>query len=426
MLMICALAVSSALTNIRLGSLQLEDLLLLALLGFCIAKTMCSGFSFRIATDLRVLLKSYGLLLLAIFCSAVFAIRLKFYPLDAPSLLMHPVLMSVSKLLQFVAILCGFFWLTNKLIKQRKSLIVALSAYWWIGIICSLYAICSYCVLEIFRFNAPDIFGAYENLDGVVRARGFFNEGGPFGMYVVSVYVAGILKRRITGARVGMVNTILLLLALLLSSSKAGLIAAIFLALYFALSAASFRAKVCYLVLAVVVLGGAAVWLDLPGQLIGYLYSYQYMEEELMTHSNDYNLVLGRVSGLYIVPRMILAHPITGIGFGNYPLMRNDPNYLGSLPAITEVEDLPALGIPGIAAEIGIPATAWLLILLFLPYWTSRKRAPGVALGTIFQPISCILAVQLTFFYPWFIAACALAASCTESEEIGVEQECAE
>jgi hypothetical protein len=122
------------------------------------------------------------------------------------------------------------------------------------------------------------------------------------------------------------------------------------------------------------------------------------------------NLVAGRVSALYIVPKMISAHPVTGIGLGNYPLMRNDPHYLGVLPAIPEVEDVGGIGIPGIAAEIGIPATLWLLILLFMPYQVCRKSASILAVAAAFQPLAHTFAVQLTFFYPWFVSACALAA----------------
>ena len=40
----------------------------------------------------------------------------------------------------------------------------------------------------------------------------------------------------------------------------------------------------------------------------------------------------GRLGGAVLVPRMIADHPWTGIGLGNYPLMRNDPHYLQGLP----------------------------------------------------------------------------------------------
>jgi len=181
--------------------------------------------------------------------------------------------------------------------------------------------------------------------------------------------------------------------------------------LYSVVTAASFWKKVSYFILSATLLYAAATWLDLGNLLLGYIDSYQNIEDKMALLGRDQNLVLGRVAALYIVPRMISAHPVTGIGIGNYPLMRNDPHYLGSLPTITDLEDLPALGIPGIAAEMGIPATLWLMALLFAPYWMSRKKASIViGVAAIFQPLAHALGVQLTFAYPWFVSACTLAA----------------
>jgi hypothetical protein len=80
------------------------------------------------------------------------------------------------------------------------------------------------------------------------------------------------------------------------------------------------------------------------------------------------------------------------------------------------VEDLPAIGIPGVAAEIGIPATIWLMVLLFAPYSVCRKKASIISIAAIFQPLAHSFGVQLTFFYPWFVSSCALAASSFERE----------
>lgn len=94
------------------------------------------------------------------------------------------------------------------------------------------------------------------------------------------------------------------------------------------------------------------MWLNFDSQVAGYVYSYMNIEEEIAERGRDYNLVVGRVSALHIVPKMVATHPLTGIGFGNYPLMRNDPNYLDGLPAITEVEDLPGLGLLGVSDHL--------------------------------------------------------------------------
>jgi hypothetical protein len=294
-----------------------------------------------------------------------------------------------------------------------------MNAYWYIGILSSWFAILSWVVVAVAHIDPTSppasILGAY-SVDYAIRARGFFNEGGPFGLYVVSVFAMGLLRRHMTGRRLGLANIAILSTAFLFSESKAAFFLVVLLVLYYVVSAASLREKFTYLILSTAILCGAAAWLNLPGLLIGYLNSYQAVEDNVAALGRDNNIVVGRIAALYIVPRMVSAHPITGVGIGNYPLMRNDPHYLGSLPTITDVEDLPAIGIPGIAAEMGIPAAIWLIVLLFAPYWVCRKKASIIGIAAIFQPLAHSFGVQLTFFYPWFVSACALGASSFERE----------
>ena len=111
-----------------------------------------------------------------------------------------------------------------------------------------------------------------------------------------------------------------------------------------------------------------------------------------------------------MVPRMIAAHPIGGIGLGNYSLMRNDPEYLQGLPAVDEW-DLTGMGLVGAMAELGIPLALWLFATLLRPLRIARQRkaAPVIAMAAAFQPLSFLLGVNLNFFYPWLVTALALA-----------------
>jgi hypothetical protein len=413
------LGILPALANIKAGGLQAEDLLLLLLMGFCVARFLCSGFSFHISSQLSHLIRSYGLLLAMLLLLAFFALRLTFYPLDEVSLLKQPVIFSLSKLLQLAAIVCSFFWLTNRFLSNGSLLARAMTIYWRTGLVISWYAIASYVLLAATHLSVSSatlVPGAY-GADSELRARGFFNEGGPFGIYLVSVFTIGVLRRYMTGRSLGAINCAALSIAFLISGSKAGFFVAALLLLYSVMSAASFRKKAAYLVLSTIILCGAAVWLNLGTLLSAYAEGYKNVEDKVALLGRDPNVVMGRIAALYIVPRMISAHPVTGIGIGNYPLMRNDPRYLGSLPTITDVEDLPAIGIPAIAAEMGIPAALWLVVLLFAPYRASRKKASVIAVAALFQPFAHALGVQLTFAYPWFVSACALAASFREPEK---------
>jgi hypothetical protein len=424
LMVIGSLAILPTFANLKVGGLQAEDCLLLLVLAFCAARFLYSGFSFSISRRLSGLIRSYFLLLISLLLMAILALRLTFYPLEEVSLLKQPVIFSLSKLLQLASIVCGFFWITNIFLSNKDLLVRGMTAYWRTGVIVSWYAIVSYIVVAITHSspeNSTMFPGAYGE-NPYLRARGFFNEGGPFGMYLVSVFAIGLLRRHMIKRSLGTISTAVLSIAFILSASKAGFFTAALLILYSVMKAASIRKRVWYLVLSTLLLFGVAMWLDVGNILMGYVVSYHNVEDKIALVGRDPNVVLGRVAALYIVPRMISAHPITGIGIGNYPLIRNDPHYLGNLPSMTDAEDLPAIGIPGIAAETGIPLAFWLVILLFAPYWATRKGASIITVVALFQPLAHNLGVQLTFAYPWFLSACALAASSYEPIEPNLDE----
>jgi hypothetical protein len=400
-------------TGYKFGGLQTEVFALLALLAFCAARWMCSGFRFRISPSLASLFYRYAWLLVLVFCFAVAALRLQFFPLDESSLLKSPGLFSLSRYVQFAAVICGFLWLTNSLLRDKRRLEQAVNVYWWTGVVSCAYAVVSYFALR--KLGISLLGGAYsfneQTFSDAVRARGFFNEGGPFGTYVISVILIGLLRRHLTGKRIGFANVMICATAFVLSESRAAFLVVALLCMIAVLGAASFQKRVVFLVVA----GGgillAAVSMNIFVVLNAYLFSYQNLESRLDYVGEDPSLVLGRVAAAYIVPRMIEAHPLTGIGIGNYPLMRNDPRYRGQLPDIRYVEDLPGLGITGDAAELGIPATLLLVSLFIAPYGMCKTSASIVRICSLFQIFAHIMGVNLTFFYPWFVSACAIAAS---------------
>ena len=115
---------------------------------------------------------------------------------------------------------------------------------------------------------------------------------------------------------------------------------------------------------------------------------------------------MGRLAAFVIVPQMIAAHPLVGIGVGNYSLMRNDPDYLQGLPAVDDW-DLAGMGLLGSTAEFGIPLTLFLLALLLRPsIRAGRRKSPAiVAVAAALLPLAFLLGVNLNFFYPWLVAA---------------------
>ena len=144
-------------------------------------------------------------------------------------------------------------------------------------------------------------------------------------------------------------------------------------------------------------------------RFVSYLFIYSNFEALVPLHEDDPSMMMGRLVAVFIVPRMILAHPALGIGLGNYSLMRNDPEYLDDLPP-TNGWDLPGLGLLGSAAELGVPLTLFLLFLLLKPMSHARRaKSPGIlVIAAGFQPVAVLLGVNLNFFYPWLVTAFAL------------------
>jgi hypothetical protein len=197
--------------------------------------------------------------------------------------------------------------------------------------------------------------------------------------------------------------------ALLLSGSKAGLLAMVLLSFIGGIATGNARQKAAVIASGIAVLAVTAALFE--AKFVTYWLLYEHVEEAAAYHPGDPNYVMGRVTGALIVPRMIVAHPVGGIGLGNYSLMRNDPDYLQGLPAVDEW-DLPGMGLLGVAAELGAPLALFLLGVLLRPFWRALRRRDNLSLAVAaaFQPVAILFGVNLNFFYPWLITAFAIAA----------------
>jgi hypothetical protein len=345
-----------------------------------------------------------------VFVLSVLALRLDFRPPgDAVGhLLRTPELLFIARLTQFGLAATSMIVLANVL-SQDSGLIRFLAAsYMWVGVANAAYATVSWCVLA---FAGVDLSGAYwPDLvsEGLPRARAFFNEGGPYGLYAVSVvlvvmfrrYALRDIGRGVTAVAIAVVGT-----SIVLSISKAAFVCLV--AIWFWLGVRKIHMRQIILTgcFATVVI----VATPIRQQLEDYYQSYSNLEIVAALQPDNGNLVVGRIAALYIVPRIVADHPLVGVGFGNYSLVRNNAKYLGMIPE-SRYWDLPGLGLAGYAAELGIPLLVYLLWIIWSPVRIGlRTRASGavVALGA-FQFFAQMCGAQITFFYPWLVAALAL------------------
>jgi len=293
--------------------------------------------------------------------------------------------------------------------QDPRLLRLAMDFYTGIAAATALASILGWVLLMGGGVSTPVVYG----FDS--RARGLFNEGGPYGMFLVSAGAAALLRARLfpplhrfrTKAMLAV-----LAIALLLSGSKAGLLAAVLLCGAAGIASASRRRRIALIFAAVAILAATVVLFQ--SKFLAYWLLYQHFDEAAAYHPDDPNFVMGRVAGALIVPRMIAAHPVGGIGLGNYSLMRNDPGYLQGIPPSDEW-DLPGMGLLGATAELGAPLALFLFGILLRPLWKAMGR-PGAVItaAAAFQPVAFLLGVNLNFFYPWLITAFAIAAEGVE------------
>lgn len=398
------LVILSTTPELRIGDLQIVEMLQGVRIVFVAFLMASVGLKIPFAGVWREYGRLYLWFIVCVFVLAIVALRLPFYPPSQTSLLKTPFVLSLSRIFElFLAVYC-MLAIADTLQDNPKLLRTSLNLYVAAGTVASILSIGSFAIYVVTGNDTYFING----LDH--RARGFFNEGGPFGLFLTSIILVLLMKRRLeksSFANIDRFAFVIVWIAMFLSESKAGLLAAILCATV-SLFTPNLRKRPLTAVLIPV---GLILFFGLfETTLAKYKDNFENFDAMALFRPTDRNLVMGRIIGAFIIPRMIAAHPLLGIGIGNYSLMRNDPDYLQGLPAVDDW-DLAGLGLISDAAELGIPMTLFLLwILIRLPRGAKRERAPGVLIAAAaLQPVSLLLGINLNFFYPWLVTSFALA-----------------
>ena len=399
------------LTTLKTGDIQPVEFFLGFWMLLVVVWIAINDWSFFARPELMRLSRHYAIFFLLTLAISLFALRLEFYPppVAAGHLFKARGILSIARLAQFGLAASAMIVLANLTSRDPRLIRFLAAAYMWVGVTNATYAIASWLALYLAHI---DLLGAYVTesgrlVDQLPRARAFFNEGGPYGVYAVSVILVTLFRRSaLHDIKRGTMGAVLLLVgsSLALSASKAGIICSISLWLWQSLH--KFRVRQ---IAAAVAVAAAILTTPLVQGVENYWYAYQVLEYAAAQDPHDYNLVVGRVAGMYIMPRMVADHPISGVGFGNYPLIRNSPQYLQMLPD-EDVWDIPGLGLIEFTAELGIPMFLYLLWIVWTPVRIGRRLGvPGIALVLGgFQLFAELLGAQITFFYPWLATSLAM------------------
>lgn len=399
---------------LKVGPVQYLELLYFVELAILLVIFSQNGYKFRWARPFRKIAVWY-----LVFCSiglvlSISALRYDFYFPPELGILNYPVIITISRIIELLASVSIMLYLASIFRHDRSKVAFTMRVYFWVGVVSALYSIVTFPISLAAKID----LGTYGDSH---RMRGFYNEGGPYGLYLISVFLVGFalykqgwVKR--SGVRIGFV---IMSIAFLGSQSKAAICAVLVVLLINGLLAQSFAKRTALIASIFLFLTAVYQVVDVGAALRLYQRGSQAYEWLSHRHAKDPNFIYGRIAGAFIVPKMVEQHPLVGVGWGNYGLLRNAPEYRGAA-VFAEIDDDPALGLAGMSAELGLPLDFYLGICLILPFIYLRKwKAPSyLANLALLQPLVHLFGAQLNVTYPWIVTAFALGLGYSYKEAI--------
>lgn len=388
---------------LKIGQIQYLEILYAVQIFVLLLAFMKNGWQVKISRSIVRLGSLYSAFLTIAIGLALWALRQDFYMLSGLTPLKYPVIVTCVRGAQFLASVSAMLYLGDLFRKNDHTLKFAMRVYFRLGIASALYGIVAYVLVP------ADADGA--GASAYHRIHGFYNEGGPYGLYVISAMLVGVSLYHLRWEQQRWLRWgfLLLSIAFLGSQSKAAIIALLTIGVVdmLLLRSVAQRAIFAASVLAVVFLLLQVV--DVTNGLRLYREASVAYERASHLHKGDGNFVLGRVAGAFLVPKMIAAHPLVGVGWGNYELVRNAPEYRGA-SAWVDIADEPGLGLFSLGAELGLPLLGLLVFCLVLPAIYLRRRDAALPLINLalMQPIAHLFGGQLNLTYPWVVSAFAL------------------
>lgn len=412
-------AVLASTILLKFGAIQYLELMyfvLLLVLALIFVERGYRGASYRIVFWMGV---GYVLFCIVAFALGVASLRFQFYLPMYLAPIKGPLMITLARIAELIASLTGMLYISQVLAKDINKARFTMVVYFWTGVASGIFSVL--CIpLNKAGIGIPRVpLGAYE----ASRLRGFYNEGGPYGLYVLSILIIGyVLDRQGWIPRGRLRLAIVFMCAVfVMCYSKAGFCALLTVFILNGLFARSLTQKLIILGTGAAIFIGITQIVDIAAVLRTYQDTAARYERLSHLHPKDANFIYGRVAGAFIVPRMIAAHPLTGVGWGNYGLLRNAPEYRGAA-IFTQDADDPGLGIFGLAAELGLPLLGGLMILLFLPYMYLRTLHTPIWLSNLalVQPVVHLYGAQLNLTYPWVVTAFAIGLGISYSRTVHV------
>ncbi|RZS99282.1 O-antigen ligase-like membrane protein [Aquimarina brevivitae] len=324
-----------------------------------------------------------------------------------PSLLKRPYWITLGRFLEIVSclVLCNLAILFFRHLKQKQKFDFFFEKFIDLNIIITVvFAIIYLAVaLNLIPMDNTRLVYGWDT-----RLRGYFVEGGPYGLMLSFVFIAITLVKK-TQKRI-VYQIMLFMVIAFMAKSKAGILCCL---VWIVIENFSYlKAKLKPLLLPILVLIGAGLiylFINISSMYVKELDRVQLAVKE---RPKDPNLVMGRISGLFIFPKMVQEKPVFGIGTGNYPLLRNNKEYRGFFPLPPKpIRNLDAHGFGGIVdilvdnGLVGLLGFFSIMGVVFIKV-RGNKGSPELLIGFI---VLFLFGVQIHFMYPWVLLALVLA-----------------
>jgi len=390
---------------LKIGEIQYLELILAADFLVLLGLIFLDGFRIRLYRPFTQIGLSYSIFLVAAFVLSLFALQQDFASSFQDTAFKRPVLVTVARMGELFLDVFYMLYLANLYRLDESLCRFGTRIYYWAGIAGCFYSFATFPLNVLFNTQ----LGTYADSH---RFRGFNNEGSGFGLYLLSVALVALLlyRRQWLSRRNFRWGMAVILTGLVGSQSKS---------LFFAMALLGtivmvwmFRGWKRWALVGGVfaVLIAVASVLDFQTQIDAYIRGSEQYQELSNLRSTDGNFVMGRVAGAVLGPRMLVARPLLGIGWGNYPLVRDDSEYRRGTAFALSSTDAPNLGMVDYMIELGIPLWFYLTWIELKPIFMMRRQGAGVLLISVglMQPLSNWAGAHLNLTHPWMVSGIAL------------------
>jgi O-Antigen ligase len=399
--LVCTLSVTVLL---KVGEIQYLELILAAdFLVLCIL-FFRNGLRSQVFQPFFSIGSTWGIFLILAFLLGVVALRQNFYSFN-DTLLKRPLLVTIARMAELFLDVFYMLYLASLYREDEKLGRLGARTYYWMGVAGGVYAVVCFPLNFFFNMQLGTSSDSH-------RLRGFNNEAGSYGTYLIGVCLLTMAMQRRgwlsrNEVRFGMG---LFCVCLLGSQSKAAILAVGLLGFINFLFLSSGWRRLT--LIGVVGVGLAVVFslFNFQNAINAYAEGAARYQNLSMVKSEDGNYVMGRVSGLVLSPRMMAAHPLLGIGWGNYPLVRDDPEYRRGTAFSLASTDSPSLGPIDYIVELGFPLFLYLTWAELKPLYLLWKHRADIWILNMaaMQILANWFGAHLNLTYQWVVVGLAL------------------